>query len=397
MRRLVVCCVCSPFTMKKVGSGDESRPRRNRVAAGDPDQARYPEGGVFPHQEASRRVVRKKAKDAPCRPLSAYNFFFKEERKRIVAEARVGESTSGAATARPRPSSEVFGAIGKTVAARWRQVSQEDLLRYQRMAEEDMERYRNEMNEYYVVLAKRRRVEGKDEDYERGQALNLKQPPPTGPSASSEIDERKRPPVQPSGAMQSLGPWAMAEATPLSAASQRGIDGGRAHALSTSNTSLAMLQPQLSSDSILAAHIQQKQLQGTGIYSHRASNSLLPVPVHQGAPHLQHSADSILALLLQHNQQQLAQLAAPAPLALNVITSTGGVLDLWVAAQRNAQQLQLQQLLASQHSLSALSTGSLANDLGRALQCLREGEGRQARSGVEDLLRQIYPHGPSGH
>lgn len=80
-----------------------------------------------------RQIKRKKPKDAPKRPLSGYNVFFKEERRRILDA--------------DEPDMD-FRSIAKTVGGRWRALSDEAKSRYKVMAAPDMDRYRLEMKEY---------------------------------------------------------------------------------------------------------------------------------------------------------------------------------------------------------------------------------------------------------
>lgn len=92
----------------------------------------------------------------PRRPLSAYNYFFKETRAQVIVER---EKQKGQSHEGRMKSTEVFASLGKEVASRWKNVKKEDLQRYQKHADQDMERYRTEMNEYHVTLAKKRRAD----------------------------------------------------------------------------------------------------------------------------------------------------------------------------------------------------------------------------------------------
>lgn len=85
------------------------------------------------------KLNRKKPKDAPRRPLSAYNYFFKDERVRIIAEDLPG--TVG------------FHNMTKTIGTRWKALSEEERASYKERASVDKIRYRNEMDEYNAKKA----------------------------------------------------------------------------------------------------------------------------------------------------------------------------------------------------------------------------------------------------
>lgn len=103
-------------------------------------------------------------------------------RHKLVAE-KVGVTarleSSGQADAGSKGSTEQFASIGKIVAARWKDVSQEDLKRYKELAAQDMERYRGEMNAYQLKQVQVRRQ--KREMEERASSV----PPPVSPHATA--------------------------------------------------------------------------------------------------------------------------------------------------------------------------------------------------------------------
>ncbi|KAL7462490.1 hypothetical protein ACHAXS_002869 [Conticribra weissflogii] len=80
------------------------------------------------------KLKRIKPKDAPKRPLSGYNFFFKDERVRILEAGIIG--TMG------------FQTMAKTVGSRWKALSEDQRKPYQERAKADMVRYRGEMEDY---------------------------------------------------------------------------------------------------------------------------------------------------------------------------------------------------------------------------------------------------------
>lgn len=102
------------------------------------------EGGRGPSKRAPKNKSRaKKQADLPRRPLSAYNLFFRDC-KELLVEQRKREGQDGR---------ELFRTMAKTIAERWKRVSDVDRKRYTRAAEADARRYKSEMESYY-----RRRV-----------------------------------------------------------------------------------------------------------------------------------------------------------------------------------------------------------------------------------------------
>lgn len=79
-----------------------------------------------------------KRKDGPKRPLSAYNFFFRDERVRILEERKLGPLRGS--------SDGLFSAMGKAVAKRWSDLPETERNRYEEMANADRLRYSTEMD-----------------------------------------------------------------------------------------------------------------------------------------------------------------------------------------------------------------------------------------------------------
>eukprot|EP00977_Amphora_coffeiformis_P007905 scaffold1769_cov185-Amphora_coffeaeformis.AAC.4 len=83
-----------------------------------------------------RRRAENKGK--PRRPRSAYNYFFHEERNRILEEVAQG--------VQPNP---VLGDLSKFIASRWKQVDDRGKSRYQELAAKDKRRYALEVVKWH--------------------------------------------------------------------------------------------------------------------------------------------------------------------------------------------------------------------------------------------------------
>ena len=90
--------------------------------------------------ELKRKVNRKKDKNKPKRPLSAYNIFFKEERARLLMD-KDGNPI------RPE-GKEAFENLAKLIGQRWKNLREEESETYKEKAAIDMNRYKKEMEVY---------------------------------------------------------------------------------------------------------------------------------------------------------------------------------------------------------------------------------------------------------
>jgi hypothetical protein len=104
----------------------------------------------------------KKPKDKPKRPLSAYNFFFKEEREKILKilqsddpeeEQKDSEpddylSPEAAERLKKEGGKVSFEEMGKLIGQRWKNIDPDRLTKYSELASEDTERYKTEMQSY---------------------------------------------------------------------------------------------------------------------------------------------------------------------------------------------------------------------------------------------------------
>jgi hypothetical protein len=128
----------------ETAGGSDSEERRMSKARTEHGAARSPGSTSKKMQPAkkskkSATAKRKKPKDMPRRPLSAYNIFFREERRRILEEREAGQL--GQVTS-------LFSTMGKEIARRWKKLSPEQIVKYADLANQDMERYRREMELY---------------------------------------------------------------------------------------------------------------------------------------------------------------------------------------------------------------------------------------------------------
>lgn len=131
----------------------------------DPDDEPKPSGEekVCPARKkrgakaANFKPRRKKPRDAPRRPLSAYNLFFRQERAALIARIDSGKPDAdfglnldtAVATGKERDDpSAVFQAAARTMADRWKSMTSEDKAEYDKTAEEEMMKYRARVVEY---------------------------------------------------------------------------------------------------------------------------------------------------------------------------------------------------------------------------------------------------------
>ena len=112
------------------------------------------------------KKARKKPKDKPKRPLSAYNVFFKEERTRILQELpeqseednkEGGDTTEegskpeeeGSNKNKKRAHGKIgFESLAKVIGKRWKDLPEDKSKYYKEKANKDMVRYKKEMEAY---------------------------------------------------------------------------------------------------------------------------------------------------------------------------------------------------------------------------------------------------------
>lgn len=85
----------------------------------------------------------------PSRPLSSYNLFFKDERKKILDEAQRNQGGDDQTPSNDGDKTKIsFENLAKTIGTRWKSISSEKLEYYQNLAQKLKEQYKKEMNEY---------------------------------------------------------------------------------------------------------------------------------------------------------------------------------------------------------------------------------------------------------
>lgn len=157
----------------------------NSIAAGDGVLSNAP---VVIKGKKSKKV---KAKGKPKRPLSAYNFFFREERSRILdslpkTHAKKKQTKGEEKTKDPEEKKEVddsgskeknkdskgkdydqtgvdgkkiphgkigFENLAKLIGKRWKELDEDGLEKYRRLADEDMTRYKKAMERFLTKEA----------------------------------------------------------------------------------------------------------------------------------------------------------------------------------------------------------------------------------------------------
>ena len=129
-----------------------------------------------PKKKDAKKKRKKKPKDCPRRPLSGYNLFFKDERKRILAEIPTSEQDKKAkdpkdeitwpGKKRPPHGKIGFESLAKTIGARWKSIDPERLKHYKDLATQDLHRYAREMKAYEAKLSSGQIKEPSDDEDE---------------------------------------------------------------------------------------------------------------------------------------------------------------------------------------------------------------------------------------
>lgn len=116
-------------------SSRNSRPKRAKRAKRNvysPSSSNESDEKVEKPSTKKRAGRKKKRKGAPSRPLSAYNFFFKQERMRLI----------NLSSDHPKIG---FSSMGKIIGTNWKSMSEEAKAPYKALADKDHERYAREL------------------------------------------------------------------------------------------------------------------------------------------------------------------------------------------------------------------------------------------------------------
>ena len=146
---------------------------------------------------------RKKPKDMPRRPLSAYNLFFRAEREKIMDNYERGKKDDDfVVPAAPNGNdpkeikshnAAVFQAVARTIADRWRNMEKSKKAKYEEQAAVEMKKYRARMEEYEQHMIRNSNITKRNEERLQQGVRSLSEPipPPTvgtiAPQLGSEV------------------------------------------------------------------------------------------------------------------------------------------------------------------------------------------------------------------
>jgi len=133
------------------GDNDSEEKRQDRTSAKKTKLSADETAAAGSKTKAKRKrrkssEIKKKPRDMPRRPLSAYNIFFREERARVLQEREAELLNHQERRGKPDP--ELFATLGKTIASRWKRLEPDAREQYQSEAKDEMKRYRKEMEGY---------------------------------------------------------------------------------------------------------------------------------------------------------------------------------------------------------------------------------------------------------
>ncbi len=142
---------------------------------------------------------RKKDKNKPKRPLSAYNLFFKDEREKILqqipkeSEIEVDEKITWPGKKRPPHGKISFEELARTIGARWQSLDKESKLHYKKKADEDLERYATEMKIYDKRSKQQFKSPPSDDELQEDDTKRPREDTKVTPSSDSKRKKTRRP------------------------------------------------------------------------------------------------------------------------------------------------------------------------------------------------------------
>lgn len=149
---------------------------------------------------------RRKAKDRPKRPLSAYNIFFKAERENILkqipgeAESEENDKFTWPGKKRPPHGKISFEELAKTIGARWKSLDESEKAQYKEKAKEDLGRYAKEMTAY----EKKNKSEDSIVKAEEGNDQKRRKEGDASPSDSKKKKSSKKATLQDQNSQQTM-------------------------------------------------------------------------------------------------------------------------------------------------------------------------------------------------
>lgn len=115
--------------------------------------------------------------ERPKRPRTAYNYFFHNERQKLIARgnAWAQDEASG------RNGKVAFADMAKIVSAKWKTIGTEDMIYYANLANQDKFRYRRQMEQYKEAKREMERLAVEEEEHDESAWNQDMEPIPFAP------------------------------------------------------------------------------------------------------------------------------------------------------------------------------------------------------------------------
>lgn len=181
---------------------DEAQPKKKAVSGKKGLATKNAVTGVGknPAKQPTKRGRKKRPKDMPQRPLSAYNLFFRQEREIIIKRNTLEEIIKAAEASRgldANPKSDkrinLFQALAVLISKKWKSLDSKERKVYEDMAQQEMAAYRKKLGDYQIQLVRKSLNATGDDNKKKNDNLgiesteSLKLPPskPSLPSAAA--------------------------------------------------------------------------------------------------------------------------------------------------------------------------------------------------------------------